>query len=109
MKDTPTTNKEETTNAAATYDYNNYEALLNSVCLTAGDDSWKTIIGRDYGPETFIISDAWQLLQRKFKLAVNNNYSSSSNLAVCPICFEQPKNSNEWYTTISCHHTSGEV
>jgi hypothetical protein len=101
----PTTNKEETTKATATYDYINYEALLNSVCLTAGDDSWKTVIGRDYGPETFIISDAWQLLQRKFKLAVNNNYSSISNLAVCPICFEQPKNSNEWYTTISCHHS----
>ena len=106
MKDTPTTNKQSSTTA----NYNGYEALLNSACLTAGDDSWKTVIGRNHGPETFIISDAWQLLQRKLKLVVNGHGSSSSSssgnkLAVCPVCFEQPKDSNEWHTTISCHHT----
>ena len=106
MKDTPTTNKQSSTTA----NYNGYEALLNSACSTAGDDSWKTVIGRNHGPEAFIISDAWQLLQRKLKLVVNGHGSSSSSssgnkLAVCPVCFEQPKDSNEWHTTISCHHT----
>jgi len=106
MKDTPTTNIKQ---SSTTDYYNSYEALLNSACLTAGDDSWKTVIGRNHGPETFIISDAWQLFQRKFQLVVNGHGSSCSGsgnkLAVCPVCFEQPKDSNEWHTTISCRHT----
>jgi len=75
-----------------------YEALLLAASKTAGSETWKTRAGRSTGPDTFIMSDAWQCM----KISLQKQVKKKHHPELCPICMDRP--TDGWYCTKSCNH-----
>ncbi|KAL3798644.1 hypothetical protein ACHAW5_008399 [Stephanodiscus triporus] len=83
--------------AASATSVEKYSALLSSASKTAGDDSWKTTVGRIDGPDGFVLGDAWRFLKVRF-------HGASKPPDACPVCLDKPTSEDEWYVTKSCKH-----